>query len=178
MSSLWRSEIRQKELTDCQSQDKSELPEPQTERLRQSRRSAFFCQLYVNRILFPQYKCNRQISRRIKRPPSQCTGNEMAVGIFIIVLEFYIPVVRSPGGEIPPRPHPSGSAPARCSEAKPGSGRDPGHSPLRFQSDCRSQRWTERGGVLANSQFFRPITKGLMLRSARLLESSSLPSSR
>ena len=87
---------------------------------------------------------NRQISRRIKRPPSQCTGNEMAVGIFIIVLEFYIPVVRSPGGEIPPRPHPSGSAPARCSEAKPGSGRDSGHSPLRFQSDCRSQRWTER----------------------------------
>lgn len=41
MSSLWRSEIRQKELTDCQSQDKSELPEPQTERLRQSRRSVF-----------------------------------------------------------------------------------------------------------------------------------------
>ena len=31
------------------------------------------------------YKRNRQISRRIKRPPSQCTGNEMAVGIFIMV---------------------------------------------------------------------------------------------
>ena len=79
---------------------------------------------------------NRQISRRIKRPPSQCTGIEMAVGISIMVLEFYIPGVRSPGGKIPPRLHPSGSAQVRCSEAKPGSGRDPGHSPLRFQSDC------------------------------------------
>ena len=28
---------------------------------------------------------NRKISRRIKRPPSQCTGIEMAVGIFIMV---------------------------------------------------------------------------------------------
>ena len=33
-------------------------------------------------------------------------------------------------------------------------------------------------GVLANSQFFLPITKGLMLRSARLLLSSRRPSSR
>ena len=33
-------------------------------------------------------------------------------------------------------------------------------------------------GVLANSQFFLPITNGLMLRSARLLLSSSRPSSR
>ena len=32
-------------------------------------------------IIFPQFDRNRQISRRIKRPPSQCTGNEMAVGI-------------------------------------------------------------------------------------------------
>ena len=32
-------------------------------------------------------------------------------------------------------------------------------------------------GVLANSQFFLPITNGLMLRSARLLSISSLPSS-
>lgn len=40
--------MRQKELTDCQSQDKSELPEPQTEHLRQSRRSVFLskvCQM-------------------------------------------------------------------------------------------------------------------------------------
>ena len=28
---------------------------------------------------------NRKIFRRIKRPPSQCTGIEMAVGIFIMV---------------------------------------------------------------------------------------------
>ena len=28
---------------------------------------------------------NRKISRRIKRPPSQCAGIEMAVGIFIMV---------------------------------------------------------------------------------------------
>lgn len=28
---------------------------------------------------------NRKISRRIKRPPSQRAGNEMAVGIFIMV---------------------------------------------------------------------------------------------
>ena len=32
--------------------------------------------------------------------------------------------------------------------------------------------------MLEKSQFFRPMTKGFMLRSARLLESSSLPSSR
>ena len=31
---------------------------------------------------------------------------------------------------------------------------------------------------LVKSQFFRPMTNGLMLRSARLLESSSLPSSK
>ena len=86
----------------------------------------------------------RQISRRIKRPPSQCAGNEMAAGISIMVLEFYIPGVHSPGGKIPPKPYPSGSGPVRCAGAKPGSGRDPGRSPLRFQSDCRSQRWTER----------------------------------
>lgn len=88
--------------------------------------------------------CNRKIFRRIKRPPSQRTGKEMAVCIFIMVLEFYISGAHSPGGKIPPRLHPSGSAQVRCSEAKPGSGRDPDHSPLRFQSDCRSQRWTER----------------------------------
>lgn len=87
---------------------------------------------------------NRKIFRRIKRPPSQRTGNEMAVGIFIMVLDFCITGVRSPGGKIPPKPHPSGSAPVRCSGAKPGSGKGPGHSPLQFQSDCRSQRWTER----------------------------------
>lgn len=87
---------------------------------------------------------NRQISGRIKRPPSQCAGNEMAVGIFIMVLDFCITGAHSPGGKIPPKPHPSGSAPVRCAGAKSGSGRDPGHSPLRFQSDCRSQRWTGR----------------------------------
>ena len=87
---------------------------------------------------------NRKISRRIKRPPSQCAGIEMAAGIFIMVLEFCIPGARSPGGKIPPRIHPPGSAPVRYSGAKPGSGRDPGHSLLRFQSDCRSQRWTGR----------------------------------
>uniref|UniRef100_UPI00262F2D83 hypothetical protein n=1 Tax=uncultured Flavonifractor sp. TaxID=1193534 RepID=UPI00262F2D83 len=54
---------------------------------------------------------NRKISRRIKRPPSQRTGNEMAVGIFIMVLEFYISGAHSPGGKIPPKPHPSGSGP-------------------------------------------------------------------
>ena len=32
-------------------------------------------------------------------------------------------------------------------------------------------------GVLANSQFFLPMTNGLMLLSARLLSTSSLPSS-
>ena len=32
-------------------------------------------------------------------------------------------------------------------------------------------------GVLANSQFFLPMTNGLMLHSARLLSISSLPSS-
>lgn len=90
------------------------------------------------------YFRNRKIFRRIKRPPSQRTGNEMAVGIFIMVLDFCITGVRSPGGKIPPKPHPSGSAPVRCSGAKPGSGKGPGHSPLQFQSDRRSQRWTGR----------------------------------
>ena len=85
---------------------------------------------------------NRKISRRIKRPPSQCAGIEMAVGISIMVLEFYISGAHSPGEKIPPKPHPSGSAQVRCAGAKPGSGRDPGHSPLWFQSGCRSQHWT------------------------------------
>lgn len=85
---------------------------------------------------------NRQICGRIKRPPSQGISNEMAVDIFIMVYEFYIPGVRSPGGKIPPRLHPSGSDQARCAGAKPGSGRDPGRSPLRSQSNCRSRRWT------------------------------------
>ena len=61
-------------------------------------------------LVFSLSFCKRQLSRRIKRPPSQCAGNEMAVGISIMVLEFYIPGVRSPGGKIPPRLHPSGSA--------------------------------------------------------------------
>lgn len=65
---------------------------------------------------------NRQISRRIRRPPSRCAGNEMAAGISIMVLEFYIPGVRSPGEKIPPRLHPSGWVQARCAGAKPGSG--------------------------------------------------------
>lgn len=56
----------------------------------------------------------------------------MVVGIFIMVSECYIPRVRSLGGKIPPRLHPSGSAQVRYSGAKPGSGRDPGRSPLRF----------------------------------------------
>ena len=34
--------------------------------------------------VFP-FECNRQISRRIKRPPSQRISNEMAVSIFIMV---------------------------------------------------------------------------------------------
>ena len=99
---------------------------------------------YTALSLFQEYFSNRKIFRRIKRPPSQRTGNEMAVGIFIMVLDFCITGVRSPGGKIPPKPHPSGSAPVRCSGAKPGSGKGPGHSPLQFQSDCRSQRWTGR----------------------------------
>lgn len=43
--------------------------------------------------------------RRIKRPPSQCVGIKMAVVISVVVMEFYIPEVRSPGGKIPPKPH-------------------------------------------------------------------------
>ena len=76
---------------------------------------AFYHELFINGTLkknpFDQLQIRkRQLSRRIKRPPSQCAGNEMAVGISIMVLEFYIPGVRSPGGKIPPRLHPSGSA--------------------------------------------------------------------
>ena len=59
--------------------------------------------------LLPSNIGNRQICGRIKRPPSQGISNEMAVDIFIMVLEIYIPGVRSPGGKIPPRLHPSGS---------------------------------------------------------------------
>lgn len=43
----------------------------------------------------------------------------------------------------PPRPYPSGSDQVRYSGAKPGRGRDPGHSLLRFQSGYRLHRWTE-----------------------------------
>ena len=39
----------------------------------------------AKKVLFCNLKCNRKIFRRIKRPPSQCTGIEMAVGIFIMV---------------------------------------------------------------------------------------------
>ena len=40
----------------------------------------------IERIGFlPYFMGNRKIFRRIKRPPSQRTGNEMAVGIFIMV---------------------------------------------------------------------------------------------
>ena len=36
-------------------------------------------------VTFRRNGCNRQISRRIKRPPSQRISNEMAVSIFIMV---------------------------------------------------------------------------------------------
>ena len=48
----------------------------------------------VQFVILGHFKCNRQISGRIKRPPSQCAGIEMAVGIFIMVLDFYIPAER------------------------------------------------------------------------------------
>lgn len=38
---------------------------------------------------------NRPNSGRIKRSPSQCAGIEMEVGIFIMVLESYIPAEHS-----------------------------------------------------------------------------------
>ncbi len=41
------------------------------------------------------YMRNRKISGRIKRPPSQCLGIEMAVSTSIMVLEVYIPLVPS-----------------------------------------------------------------------------------
>lgn len=74
---------------------------------------------------------------------------EMAVGISIMVLEFCILGVYSPGGKIPSRFHPSSSAQAHCVGAKSGSGKDPDCSPLRFQLGCRSRRWTEprQGGI-------------------------------
>ena len=85
----------------------------------------------------------------------------MAVGIFVMVLEFYIPGVRSLGGKIPPRPHPFGSAQVRCSGAKPGSGRGPGHSPLRFQSGCRSQHWTGHQWGVGKESVLGPSQRAL-----------------
>ena len=38
-----------------------------------------------NPTVFEWFSCNRQISLRIKRPPSQRISNEMAVNIFIMV---------------------------------------------------------------------------------------------
>lgn len=56
--------------------------------------------VYTDRHDVPEWKC---------RPPSQRIGNEMAVGISILILEFCIPGVRLLGGKIRPRHHPSGS---------------------------------------------------------------------
>lgn len=38
-----------------------------------------------DKVEMARFGCNRQISRRIKRPPSQRISNEMAVSIFIMV---------------------------------------------------------------------------------------------
>ena len=50
--------------------------------------------------------------------------------------------------------------------------------PGRFNQTVNNGAALSTASVLANSQFFRPITKGLMLRSARLLLISRRPSSK
>lgn len=50
----------------------------------------------------------------------------------------------------------------RCGEAKPSCGKDPGHSPLLFQADCRSQRWAElRQGYSKRANSSAPSQRAL-----------------
>ena len=76
-----------------------------------------------------------------------------------------------------PMLHQFHSVAAHFAEPTADNGTDLSRSPSPFQSDCRSRCWPERRPAYWR-QFFLPITNGLMLRSARLLLSSSRPSSR
>ena len=90
----------------------------------------------------------------------------MAVGIFIMVLEFYIPGVRSPGGKIPPGLHPSGSDQARCAGANQVAVWIQVILLCSFNQAVDHSAGLSTGRVLEKSRFFWPITKGFMLRSA------------
>lgn len=70
---------------------------------------------------------------------------------------------------------PSSSALVCCSKAKPSNGRDPGHSPLRFQASYRLQLWTGHWKLLTKSLFFRPITNRLYTVVGALQPLAPLP---
>ena len=93
---------------------------------------------------FPNPSINRILSR-INAIPCSCfftqSHSSLMVKLYSKVMDDLTP---SPGGKILSRPHLSGSDQARYSGAKPGDRRDPGHSPLRSQLDCKSQHWIER----------------------------------
>ena len=86
-------------------------------------------------------KRNRQTSQRKKGRHLSGQALRWRSGI-PLNFSFCIPSVHSQGGRIPANPHPFGSVQAHCAGTKPDSGKDPGRSPLRSQSDCKSQRWT------------------------------------
>ena len=122
--------------------------------------------------------CKRQTSPRIKRPPSQrsfCSPRWRS----IIFAAHNILSGLSREAAFQPMFHQFRSVAARFAEPTADNGTDQGHSPSPFQSGCRSRRWPARHRAYwQRANFFRPITNGLMLRSARLLLSSRRPSSR
>lgn len=63
------------------------------------------------------------------------------VGIQLKFVDFYS-FGTFIGKKEPPKFHLSGSALVHYAEAKPSIGKVPDRSPLRFQSGCRSLRWT------------------------------------
>ena len=71
LPSLWGSEIRRKEYTDCGNQNKSELPEPQTELLRQGRRSVFLSKVCQGDIFSP-IQVERQLGHHPKVMSKLC----------------------------------------------------------------------------------------------------------
>ena len=63
-------------------------------------------------------------------------------GRSFISVEYSIPAALMQGEVSPPRIRLPGSEPVHFAEPKADNGRDPARSPLPFQSDCKSRRWT------------------------------------
>ena len=83
-------------------------------------------------------------------------------GRSFISVEYSIPAALMQGEVSPPRIRLPGSEPVHFAEPKADNGRDPARSPLQFQSDCKSQRWTGlRQVCLRRASSFCPSQKAL-----------------